>query len=105
MKNVIFVMTMWDPFKISGVGDDRVQELKCNFFREALCHGARIARHNNTPESAVGILEQLVGAGAQPTVLRIQREMVDDRVRHGFASACMSPPTSKPEVTVRLDSN
>ena len=88
MKHVIIVMTMWDAFKTSArVGDDRVQELERDYFSDALRHGARTAHHNNTPESAVGILEQLVGAGAEPNALRIQREMVDDRVEVVYTGA------------------
>ena len=88
MKHVIIVMTMWDAFKTSArVGDDRVQELERDYFSDALRHGARTAHHNNTPESAVGILEQLVGEGAEPNALRIQREMVDDRVEVVYTGA------------------
>lgn len=76
MKHVIIVTTMWDAVS-ADVGKTRLQQLKDEYFNDAMLHGVRVARHNNTAESAVGILGQLVGAGAQPNVLQIQREMFD----------------------------
>lgn len=78
MKHVIIVTTMWDTVSLDK-GEARFQQLQDEYFNDAMCHGVRLMRHNNTHESAVKVVAQLLGGGVKPDVLSIQREMVDYR--------------------------
>lgn len=72
--NVLLVTGMWDTVT-PEVGNSRYQELatKDIFFKPVLEKGARMMRHNNTRESALEIIRDLVDK--PPVVLRIQREL------------------------------
>lgn len=78
MKHVIIVTTMWDTVS-PNKGESRLQELQNEYFSDAMRHGVRVMRHNNTDESAINVLVQLLGKDVKPRALRIQREMVDYR--------------------------
>ncbi|KII85057.1 hypothetical protein PLICRDRAFT_178817 [Plicaturopsis crispa FD-325 SS-3] len=77
LGNVVIVTNMWgevapergEAREAELAGDDR-------FFKPVLDKGARMARHDGTVRSAVGIIRQLVGS--RPQALRIQRELVDE---------------------------
>lgn len=72
--NVLLVTGMWDTVT-AEVGNSRDRELatKDIFFKPVLEKGARMMRHNNTRESALEIIRNLVDKS--PVVLRIQREL------------------------------
>ncbi|KAG8214932.1 hypothetical protein J3R82DRAFT_10122 [Butyriboletus roseoflavus] len=72
--NVLLVTGMWDTVT-PELGNSRYQELatKDIFFKPVLEKGARMMRHNNTRESALEIIRNLVDM--PPVVLRIQREL------------------------------
>ncbi|KAH9829193.1 P-loop containing nucleoside triphosphate hydrolase protein [Rhodofomes roseus] len=72
MKNVTIVTTMWDTVA-PQTGEDRLRELQENYFKPACDGGACIARHHNTPESAVRILSALLRLPSK--ALRIQDEL------------------------------
>ena len=72
--NVLLVTGMWDTVT-PEVGNARDHELatKDIFFKPVLEKGARMMRHNNTRESALEIIRNLVDR--PPVALRIQREL------------------------------
>lgn len=72
--NVLLVTTMWDTVT-PEVGNSRDQELatKDIFFKPVLEKGARMMRHDNTRESALEIIRNLVDK--PPVALRIQKEL------------------------------
>jgi len=78
MKNVVIATTMWDEVS-HEVGEMREQELasKPVFFQQALSHGARMFRQDNSFTSAVTLVRQLLHNPA--FVLQMQREIVDER--------------------------
>ncbi|KAH6869155.1 hypothetical protein B0T10DRAFT_594986 [Thelonectria olida] len=82
IKSVIFLTTFWEKVD-EGDGDSREQALKTtdNFWGFFVKRGARVRRHQNTPESALSAVQEFVpGHADQPTEevnLAIQTEMVD----------------------------
>lgn len=72
--NVLLVTGMWDTVT-PEVGNSRYRELatKDIFFKPVLEKGAKMMRHDNTRESALEIIRNLVDK--PPVVLRIQREL------------------------------
>ena len=76
LKNVIIMTNMWGRVTPQQ-GVDREQQLKDNYFKAAIEKGARLCRHNNTPKSARTILRMILEN--QPAVLKIQRELIDER--------------------------
>ncbi|KIP03502.1 hypothetical protein PHLGIDRAFT_31787 [Phlebiopsis gigantea 11061_1 CR5-6] len=82
LGNSIIVTNMWGGVD-AAKGEMREAELRTNphFFKPALDAGARLARHDNTRASAHAIVRQLLGDGAVPRPLRVQRELVDERKR------------------------
>ena len=79
MKNVSLVTTRWADV-LPEVGEKREQQLKSQdtLFRPALTAGARMLRHDNTTESALRILADLVDR--QPVPVQLQHELVDRHV-------------------------
>jgi hypothetical protein len=77
LKNVVIVTNMWSRVE-PEVGEEREAELMREdiFFKPALDHGARMARHKGTLPSAQGIIRLLIGN--RPLPLQIQRELVDE---------------------------
>ena len=76
LKNAVLVTNMWDEVSYS-VGEARERELSGRFFRLVLDHGALMTRHNNTVQSAHNVIRRILRN--DPMVLRIQRELVDER--------------------------
>ncbi|KAF8627054.1 hypothetical protein AX17_006394 [Amanita inopinata Kibby_2008] len=78
LKSVIIVTNMWGEVS-PDVGEAREAELSSQdiFLKPALDKGARLMRHNNTRDSAWQILERFLGN--RPVVLRIQREIEDEK--------------------------
>ncbi|KAH0832405.1 hypothetical protein J3R83DRAFT_13441 [Lanmaoa asiatica] len=72
--NVLLVTCMWDTVS-PDVGNSRYQELatKDIFFKPVLEKGAQMMRHNNTRESVLEIIRNLVDKPL--VVLRIQQEL------------------------------
>ncbi|CCM03859.1 uncharacterized protein FIBRA_06009 [Fibroporia radiculosa] len=78
MANVLIVTTMWDDVDV-GVGEARENELasKPLFFKDAIAHGAQMARlYSPSASSARGILEALLDR--VPQVLQMQQELVEE---------------------------
>ncbi|CAL1717188.1 unnamed protein product [Somion occarium] len=78
LKNVLIVTTMWglvDPER----GTARERELASDdiLFKPVIEKGAQMVRHDNTPERAKDILRRIIKN--RPQVLRIQRELVDEK--------------------------
>lgn len=76
LANVVLATTRWSEVK-QAVGEGRETELrtKVAFFKPVIDAGAPLVRYMRTPESAMEILNHLVGKPAIP--LLIQKEMVD----------------------------
>ncbi|CCM03858.1 uncharacterized protein FIBRA_06008 [Fibroporia radiculosa] len=74
MKNAAIVTTMWTKGN-QAVEAAREEQLRTNFFRDAMDRGASLYRHDNTQASARKIL--LDTLGKMPKVLRVQEELVD----------------------------
>lgn len=68
MRNVVIATNMWwtqdDPGRIAE-GRRRERELRYGYpcYKPALDNGASLVQHNNTAESALDILRQLMGKG------------------------------------------
>ena len=84
LKNVIIMTNMWGRVTPQQ-GADREQQLKDNYFKAAIEKGGRLCRHNNTPKSARTILRMILEN--QPAVLKIQRELIDERKDIGQTGA------------------
>ncbi|KZT01508.1 P-loop containing nucleoside triphosphate hydrolase protein [Laetiporus sulphureus 93-53] len=79
MKNVAIVTTMWEDVS-SEVGMTREQELRSKplFFKDAVDNGACMMRHFNNADSAMTVILSLIGIS--PEALRMQCELVDERI-------------------------
>ena len=84
LKNVILMTNMWGRVTPQQ-GADREEQLKNNFFKAAIEKGAQICRHNNTPTSARAILRKILEN--RPSVLKIQRELIDEHKDIGQTGA------------------
>ncbi len=73
---VVITTTMWDQVERS-LGEEREKELvdKEVFFKPAVDKGARLARHDNTLESAQAIIRSIVQSCSTPVTLKIQEEL------------------------------
>jgi hypothetical protein len=78
LDHVILCTAMWDlKEEQEGEFASREEQLKSTFWANMIEAGARTARHSNTPQSAHEIVAKLVNL--KSTVLRIQKEMADER--------------------------
>lgn len=84
LKNVIIMTNMWGRVTPQQ-GADREQQLKDVYFKAAIEKGAQLCRHTNTPKSARAILRTVLKN--QPVVLKIQRELIDERMDIGETGA------------------
>lgn len=84
LKNVILMTNMWGRVTRQQ-GADREQQLRDEHFKPAIDKGAQICRHNNTAESARAILRIILKN--RPLVLKIQRELIDERKDIGQTGA------------------
>lgn len=78
LKNVVIVTNMWDNVTLEE-GQAREEELSTDnrFFKPALDEKAIMLRHDNTTESARGIIRTIFAN--HPLPLAIQKEVVDDK--------------------------
>ncbi|KAI0091154.1 hypothetical protein BDY19DRAFT_862471, partial [Irpex rosettiformis] len=82
LKNAIIVTNMWTPNAsevVAAEEEGRERELASKelFFKRALDCGARMARHDNTTQSAHSIIRQFFVH--KPQALLVQRELVDEK--------------------------
>ena len=84
LKNVVFVTNMWGLVAHKR-GAAREKQLKDGYFKAAIDKGAQLCRHNGTRESAREILRKILEN--QPIVLKIQRELIDERKKIGQTGA------------------
>lgn len=79
-KRVLLVTTMWDLVD-GAVGEDREKELTRteSFWGQMIERGSTVDRHYGDRDSALDILKYIVKHGKKD-VLRVQKEMVDDRL-------------------------
>ena len=76
LKNVVLVTNMWGEVS-RDIGEAHEEELSNKFFKLALDNGAQMVRHNNDTRSTHHIIRKIMAN--LPAVLRIQRELVDER--------------------------
>ncbi|KAF9446181.1 hypothetical protein P691DRAFT_804502 [Macrolepiota fuliginosa MF-IS2] len=76
LSNVVIVTSMWDQIA-TELGEAREVELKTKpiFFEPVIARGARIARHNNTTESARSIIRSILSRHSEQSTLQIQEEL------------------------------
>ncbi|KZT68966.1 hypothetical protein DAEQUDRAFT_727138 [Daedalea quercina L-15889] len=109
MRNVVIVTNMWipeDPARIA-VGQGRERELRYGdpCYMAAFDNGALLLQHNNTTQSALAILRQVVRK--EPVVLRCQRTsnyLRDEQDRQSIAnteSTCVNSVYSEKPQTQR----
>lgn len=75
-KNVVLATTMWNPVK-TEVEERREAELRAEYWKELVDNGCKIARFENTLESAREVIGQI--AENKPHPLLIQKEIVELR--------------------------
>ena len=74
-SHVIIVTTMWSDLSNKTMGEERVRERinKRDFWNDMIDKGAQVAPHDNTKQSAINIVRQLVGK--TPVPLQMQTEL------------------------------
>jgi hypothetical protein len=78
LKNVAIITNMWDKVTIEeGEGRERELSTDARFFKPALDENAVMIRHNNTIESARGIIRKIFSN--HPLPLDIQKEVVEKK--------------------------
>lgn len=78
MANVVLVTNMWGAVP-SDKGAQRERELRDRYFKDAMEHGARMVRHDNTLNSAQSILLDVLHK--DPRILQIQDELAVQQMR------------------------
>ncbi|PCH42104.1 hypothetical protein WOLCODRAFT_119951 [Wolfiporia cocos MD-104 SS10] len=78
MKNVVIATTMWSQVR-AEVGRTREEELRNNYFKNALDRGARMASHDGSKDSAIKIITDLLAIMTEPQMLQVQDDMVIQR--------------------------
>lgn len=78
LSSVVLATTMWSKVSEQD-GIRREEELKRTpgFWGEMIDHGSVVFRHNDTPDSALSIVNHFLNRG-QTTTLQLQRQMVDE---------------------------
>ncbi|KZP32036.1 hypothetical protein FIBSPDRAFT_775451 [Athelia psychrophila] len=76
MPNVVIVTTMWGEVSLS-IGARREEELKVDFWNDMLANGCKIARFEDSYESAWSIVGDLLEN--RTTQVLLSAEMVEDR--------------------------
>jgi hypothetical protein len=86
--HVVLVTTMWSRLGPNGQssGERKEMELKEDFWREMIMDGSYVQRFTGTKDSAEGIISQIIG-DAEPVVLQIQHELIDEERRLAATSA------------------
>ncbi|KAH6886759.1 P-loop containing nucleoside triphosphate hydrolase protein, partial [Thelonectria olida] len=83
MSHVVLATTMWD--KLQSVeafeeGERKEAELRSDYWADMLKFGSQTFRHNNTRDCALRIINHILSLSGK-AVLKIQREMIDDKCR------------------------
>ena len=89
-KNVILVTTMWDKLIPEfDDGNEREKGLKEEYWNVMIYHGAAVERFLNTPDSAWGIIDNVVkrNRNDQKAVLLFQEEVIDQKKSLSATSA------------------
>jgi hypothetical protein len=81
-SQVTIVSTMWDKLDLASIGVAREDELTAteDFWGSIVKRGSRVARHSNSRDSAMSIVDSIVER-QRTIVLGIQDEMVNKRLR------------------------
>lgn len=79
MRNVLLVSSMWDIVE-EQQGAERERELSSEgtFWKSMLAQGASMRRYDNRTATALQLIQTLISN--TPSALRIQKQLVDDRV-------------------------
>lgn len=79
LSGLAFVTTKWDEGNTANydVFESRQKQLQDDFLKESLDRGAKLERHNNTPESACTLIAQFFKR--PPVALRIQTELCEQK--------------------------
>ena len=88
-QHIIFVTTMWDEVD-EEMGIAREKGLKSAYWLSMLERGAKINRFMRTRESALHVIEPLIGAANAKSSLLLQRELVDMRTQLSATTAGIS---------------
>jgi len=77
-KNVVLATTMWDRLHPSlDDGSKREKEIKEEYWKAMIHHGAAVYRFLNTPDSAWRIVDNVVNKSNHKGALLFQEERVD----------------------------
>ncbi|EJD50954.1 hypothetical protein AURDEDRAFT_112043 [Auricularia subglabra TFB-10046 SS5] len=76
MPHVVLCSTMWDRLEDSAEGEARERELCASFWHDMIADGAKVARHDGSPASALAVAARV--AVRPPVELQLQRELVRD---------------------------
>ncbi|KAH6664838.1 hypothetical protein B0J14DRAFT_493082 [Halenospora varia] len=87
LQNVVLATTHWGSVKDEDMPAALAREyqLRNNYWRDMLDNNAMMAKFEGTKASAEGIIAQLIGR--EHVVLRLQKELVDDKMRLGKTAA------------------
>jgi hypothetical protein len=79
LKNLVIVTNMWSKVSSKTEGNTREHQLRTDsrFFESALAKGAKFLQHDNTRASGYNIIREILKN--HPMVLRLQRELVEDK--------------------------
>jgi hypothetical protein len=77
LKNVVLVSTFWDAVWNYRAAIAREEELKTQFWRPFIQHGAIVARHSMKDSSSADLVKLVLKN--QKTILDLQRELVDEK--------------------------
>ena len=77
LKNAVLVTTFWDAVWDPERAIAREEELKNEYWRPLMRHGAVVARHNIKKPSSVDLVKLVLKT--QKTILDLQRELVDEK--------------------------
>lgn len=88
-SKVIIATTMWSDLSNEYIGIERVEERRreADFWGRMVANGATTVRHDNSYESARGIIRMVLANNSGPVVLQIQRELVQNDGRLATTSA------------------
>lgn len=77
-KSVVFATTMWDRLESKFFGDNRETALKEEYWNATIDDGATVERFLNTPDSAWGIIDNIVKNDHKRALL-LQEGVVDQK--------------------------
>ncbi|EME77844.1 uncharacterized protein MYCFIDRAFT_111091, partial [Pseudocercospora fijiensis CIRAD86] len=81
LHSTILATTKWDNLEYVTIGEQRELELisEDGFWGAMIEHGSKVMRHTRTRESAMSIVKAIL-SNSHPFALKIQEEMVDQRL-------------------------